>query len=83
MSMTAVGSTYAAMVGIETFMKSRGKIRKLKEGFGSLTLRIKTRRKRRRRRVFESVVVRAVIKGNALGGEDGKGWICKEDWDET
>ncbi len=37
MSMTAVGSTYAAMVGIETFMKSRGKIRKLKEDLGSLS----------------------------------------------
>lgn len=37
MSMTAVGSTYAAMVGIETFMKSRGKIRKLKEDLRSLS----------------------------------------------
>ncbi|KAK4692739.1 hypothetical protein P7C71_g4521, partial [Lecanoromycetidae sp. Uapishka_2] len=37
MSMTAVGSTYAAMVGIETFMKSRGKIRKLKEDFRNLS----------------------------------------------
>ena len=36
MSMTAVGSTYAAAVGIETFMKSRGKIRKMREGFGGL-----------------------------------------------
>ena len=36
MSMTAVGSTYAAAVGIETFMKSRGKIRKLREGLGVL-----------------------------------------------
>lgn len=34
--MTAVGSTYAAAVGIETFMKSRGKIRKMREGFGGL-----------------------------------------------
>ena len=37
MSMTAVGSTYAAAVGIETFMKSRGKIQKLREGFGGLS----------------------------------------------
>ena len=35
--MTAVGSTYAAMVGIETFMKTRGKIRGLKEGFKTMT----------------------------------------------
>ena len=33
MSVTAVGSTYAAMVGIETFMKTRGKIRGLKGDF--------------------------------------------------
>lgn len=38
MSTTAVGSTYAAMVGIETFMKTRGKIRGLKEGFRSLNI---------------------------------------------
>ena len=37
MSMTAVGSTYAAMVGIETFMKSRGKIRRLKEEMRSFS----------------------------------------------
>ncbi|KAL2041539.1 hypothetical protein N7G274_005921 [Stereocaulon virgatum] len=39
MSMTAVGSTYAAMVGIETFMKGRGKIRQLREGIGGLGFR--------------------------------------------
>lgn len=37
MSMTAVGSTYAAMVGIETFMKTRGKIRGLREDFRRVT----------------------------------------------
>ena len=37
MSTTAIGSTYAAMVGIETFMKTRGKIRGLKEGFKTLS----------------------------------------------
>lgn len=37
MSMTAVGSTYAAMVGIETFMKTRGKIRGLREGIRTLS----------------------------------------------
>ena len=41
MSMTAVGSTYAAAVGIETFMKSRGKIKKLKEGFKVMSLKNK------------------------------------------
>ena len=41
MSMTAVGSTYAAMVGIETFMKSRGKIRKLKDDLRSLSFKDK------------------------------------------
>lgn len=39
MSTCAVGSTYAAMVGIETFMKTRGKIRGLKEGFRSLSFK--------------------------------------------
>ena len=33
------------MVGIETFMKSRSKIRKLKEGFGSLTFKDKDKEK--------------------------------------
>ncbi|KAK3177188.1 hypothetical protein OEA41_008517 [Lepraria neglecta] len=45
MSRTAIGSTYAVMVGIETFMKSRGKLRKLKEGFGSLTFKDKDKEK--------------------------------------
>ena len=36
--MTAIGSTYAAMVGIETFMKTRGKIRGLKEGIRTLSM---------------------------------------------
>lgn len=38
MSMTALGSTYAAMVGIETFMKSRGKMGKLKEDLKGLSI---------------------------------------------
>lgn len=38
MSMTAVGSTYAAMVGIETFMKTRGKMRALKQEFRTMSL---------------------------------------------
>ena len=32
MSMTAVGGTYAAMVGIETYMKTKGRLKGLKEG---------------------------------------------------
>jgi len=32
MSATAIGSTYAAMVGIETFMKTKGKMRGWREG---------------------------------------------------
>ena len=38
MSATAVGSTYAAMVGIETYMKTKGRLKGLKEGFRSLSL---------------------------------------------
>ena len=47
MSMTAVGSTYAAAVGIETFMKSRGKIRKMREGFGVLSFGAKEKENER------------------------------------
>ena len=36
--MTAVGSTYAAMVGIETFMKTRGKVRELRAGLKGLSV---------------------------------------------
>lgn len=39
MSLTAVGGTYAAMVGIETYMKTKGKIKSLKEGVRNLTIR--------------------------------------------
>ena len=37
MSMTAVGGTYAAMVGIETYMKTKGRLKGLKEGFKGLS----------------------------------------------
>lgn len=32
MSVTAVGGTYAAMVGIETYMKTKGRLKGIKEG---------------------------------------------------
>lgn len=38
MSVTAVGGTYAAMVGIETYMKTKGRLRDLKEGLKGLKL---------------------------------------------
>ena len=38
MSMMAVGNTYAAMVGIESFMKTRGKFREVKKGLKSISL---------------------------------------------
>ena len=37
MSVTAVGGTYAAMVGIETYMKTKGRLKGLKEGFKGLS----------------------------------------------
>ena len=36
MSITAVGGTYAAMVGIETYMKTKGRLKGLKEGLKGL-----------------------------------------------
>ena len=36
MSMTAVGGSYAAMVGIETYMKTKGRLKGLKEGLKGL-----------------------------------------------
>ncbi|KAL6715984.1 hypothetical protein ACLMJK_006946 [Lecanora helva] len=38
MSVTAIGGTMAAGVGIETFMKTRGKIRGLREGIKTMTV---------------------------------------------
>lgn len=37
MSVMAVGNTYAAMVGIETFMKTRGKFREVKQGIKAMS----------------------------------------------
>ncbi|CAD6588490.1 MAG: hypothetical protein ASARMPRED_003577 [Alectoria sarmentosa] len=37
MSMTAVGGSYAAMVGIETYMKTKGRLKGLKEGLRGLS----------------------------------------------
>ncbi|KAF6233480.1 hypothetical protein HO173_008412 [Letharia columbiana] len=37
MSMTAVGRSYAAMVGIETYMKTKGRLKGLKKGFQGLS----------------------------------------------
>lgn len=39
MSMTAVGGTYAAMVGIETYMKTKGRLKGLKEGLRGLSFK--------------------------------------------
>lgn len=36
MSVTAVGGTYAAMVGIETYMKTKGRLKGIKEGLRGL-----------------------------------------------
>lgn len=36
MSVTAVGGTYAAMVGIETYMKTKGRLKGIKEGLKGL-----------------------------------------------
>lgn len=42
MSITAVGGSYAAMVGIEAYMKTKGRVKGLKEGMRSLTIREKS-----------------------------------------
>ena len=39
MSMTAVGGSYAAMVGIETYMKTKGRLKGLREGWRGLSLK--------------------------------------------
>lgn len=39
MSMTAVGGSYAAMVGIETYMKTKGRLKGLKEGLRGLNFK--------------------------------------------
>ena len=39
MAPTAVGGSYAAMVGIETYMKTKGKIKSLKQGVKNLTIK--------------------------------------------
>lgn len=39
MSMTAVGGSYAAMVGIETYMKTKGRLKGLREGLRGLSLK--------------------------------------------
>ena len=41
MSFTAVGGSYAAMVGIEAYMKTKGRIKGLKEGMRHLTIKEK------------------------------------------
>ena len=38
MSMTAVGGSYAAMVGIETYMKTKGRLKELKQGMKAMTI---------------------------------------------
>lgn len=38
MSVTAVGGSYAAAVGIEAYMKTKGKINKVKEGLKHMTI---------------------------------------------
>ena len=38
MSMTAVGGSYAAMVGIETYMKTKGRLKGIKEGLRGLNV---------------------------------------------
>lgn len=37
MSVTAVGGSYAAMVGIETYMKTKGRLKGLKQGMKAMT----------------------------------------------
>ena len=39
MSVTAVGGSYAAMVGIEGYMKTKGRVRTLKQGVKSLAVK--------------------------------------------
>ena len=39
MSLTAVGGSYAAMVGIETYMKTKGKLSSLKQGMKAMTIK--------------------------------------------
>lgn len=39
MSMTAVGGSYAAMVGIETYMKTKGRLKGLREGLRALSFK--------------------------------------------